>query len=589
MSWTTIVLIICCSVAAFTIWKEVNRPDKSHLYLRILATLMAIASLAGILLPIKYSREVTAADNHRVVLLTPGFEADSLINYKNEQIFTSDRSVQKVYPMAKLIRLDELATQSPALSRIEVFGYGLNDAQLSQLDHLPLLFHPSLAGGGIIAATWNQKLSSAESFTVQGRYNNNSSKAVSLILFGLSTRLDSAIIPAKSNKEFDLRAIPKSQGRLVYHLAAIAGTDTLENEDLPVQICPVQPLKILMLSASPDFETRFLKNWLSENGFAIAIRSAISKDKFSSEYVNMQPVKVDHLNAGVLDPFDLVIGDLSVLKSESELKRQVMQNGLGVIVRADTLSKGPSWLQADFPVEKLGVKNPGPVALSIRSKEEQCAPLQTGQNFVRNKPGTQPLVNDVQGHVFVSLSIAGAGKLAFTTINITYNWVLAGHKSDYSAFWALLIGKTARKTALSENWTAGQFPTVNEPVDLLLQSSQAPEKIMADSTIIAPAQNPSLPFEWKATYWPSRAGWHSVKQHSGQPAWWYVYGDKAWRLVKASEKLAVTSQYAKTYSPAMSVTKQIHEKVQFDVPKIYFYLLLLGACVLLWVEQKLKN
>jgi hypothetical protein len=45
-----------------------------------------------------------------------------------------------------------------------------------------------------------------------------------------------------------------------------------------------------MLSASPDFESKFLKNWLSENGYAVALRSAISKDKFNSEYINIKPV-----------------------------------------------------------------------------------------------------------------------------------------------------------------------------------------------------------------------------------------------------------------------------------------------------------
>ncbi|HTD39432.1 MAG TPA: hypothetical protein VK671_02340, partial [Mucilaginibacter sp.] len=499
------------------------------------------------------------------------------------------RSVQKVYPKAKQIRPDGLKTDSPAFTRVHVFGYGLNGNELNQLGRLPLVFHPSPIPGGIIAVNWNQKLKSGESLTVQGRYKNNSSKAVRLILTGLSTQLDTAIIPAKSNKEFELTAVPKNEGRSVYHLQAIAEKDTLENESLPVQIDPIKPLKILILSASPDFETRFLKNWLSENGFEVAVRSAISKDKFSSEYVNMQPVKVDHLNAGVLEQFDLVIGDLSVLKSEGALKQQVTQKGLGIIVRADSLSKGSSWLQTDFPVEKLDIKNPPPLALVISGKKDRSALLKTDQSFIRNQPNTQPLVNDAQGHIFVNSSMTGAGRLVFTTITNTYNWVLASDKGDYSAFWSLLIGKTARKTPAPENWTFAQSPTVNEPVNLQLQSSQAPEKITADNIIIVPVQNPSVPFEWNNIYWPSSSGWHSVKQNNSQPAWWYVYEDKDWNSVKVSEKLAVTRQYAETYTQDASVTKQIHEKLQIEVPKIYFYMLLLGACVYLWVEGKLKN
>jgi hypothetical protein len=590
MNWTTIVLIICCLLAGFSVWKEVNRPNRSHLYLRILASLLAIAALACIILPISYSKDVSALDDHSAVLLTPGFEPDSLANYKSDQLFTTDKSVQKAYSKAKLICLDELKTDSPAFTKVHVFGFGLNENELNELEHLPLVFHPSPMPGGITAINWNQRLKSGERLIIQGRYNNQNSGAIKLVLKGLSTQLDTAIIPAKSNKEFELSAVPKNEGRTVYHLQAIAANDTLANENLPVEIDPIKPLKILMLSASPDFESRFLKNWLSENGFEVAVRSTISKDKFSSEYVNMQSVKIDHLSANVLEQFDLVIGDLSVLKSESSLlKQQVTQKGLGIIIRADSLSKGSSWLQSDFPVEKLNMKNPAPVSLIIRDKKEKSAPLKTDQAFIRNQPGTQPLVSDVQDHILVSSSLTGAGRLVFTMVTNTYNWTLAGSRDDYSAFWSLLITRAARKAPMSEDWGIPQIPVISEPVDLQLQSSQTPGTIIADSAVIAPTQDRSIPFISNNTYFPSFAGWHVIKQNNGQPAWWYVYGDKYWRGVKASEKLAATRNYAKIYAADASVTKQIHEKVQIEVPKIYFYLLLLGACVYLWVEGKIKN
>lgn len=590
MNWTAIVLIICCLLAGFAIWKEVNRNNRAHIYLRVSASLLAIIALACTILPIKYSKEVNALGDHSAVLLTPGFEPDSLANYKSDQIFTADKSAQKVYPKAKLIRLDELKTDSPAFTKVHVFGYGLKDNELSQLDHLPLVFHSSPIPGGITAINWNQKLKSGDRLIVQGRYNNQNTRAVKLVLKGLSTQLDTVVIPAKSNKEFELSAVPKNEGRTNYHLRAIAGTDTLANENLPVEIDPIKSLKILMLSVSPDFETRFLKNWLSENGFEIAVRSTISKDKFSSEYVNMQSVKIDYLSADALEQFDLVIGDLSVLKSESTLlKQQVTQKGLGVIVRADSLSKGSSWLQNDFPVEKLNVKNPGTVSLIIRDKKDRSAPLKTDQTFIREQSGTQPLVNDMQNHILANTSLAGEGRLVFTTIANSYNWVLAGSKDDYSSFWSLLIAKASRKAPVSEDWSIPQTPVINEPVDLQLQSSQAPGKIIADSAVIAPAQNKSMPFIWNNTYRPPFTGWHMVKQNNGRPAWWYVYGEKEWQGVKAAEKLAATREYAKTNNAGTSVTKQIHEKVRIEVPKIYFYLLLLGACVYLWMEGKIKN
>jgi hypothetical protein len=589
MSWTITVLIICCLLAAFAVWKEVARPKKAHLTLRIIASILAVTALPCIVLPISYSRDISAAGDHAAILLARGFNPDSLANFKSDQLFSADRSVQKSYPRAKLIRLDELKTDSPAFSRVHLFGYGLNESDLEQLNHLPIVFHPASLPGGIIHIHWPQKLRLGESLIVQGRYNNTSLKAVKLILKGLSTQLDTAIVPAKSVKGFELTTIPKSEGRVVCHLLITSGTDTLENENIPVEINPVQPLKVLILSASPDFETKFLKNWLAENGYGVAVRSTISKDKFSSEYANMQPVKIERLNTGILEQFDVVIGDLSVLKTEAALRSEVNQKGLGVIIRSDSLSKGSSWLQTNFPIERPAVKNTSPSPLNIRGREYKSAPIKTDQTHIRELPVTQTLVTDVQNHSLVSTSLEGAGRLVFTTVTNSYNWMLEGDKDDYAAFWSLLIKNAARKTSISESWSVSKFPTVNEPTDLQLQSAQNTGKIVADSSTVAPAQNPEIPFKWNLRYWPATAGWHGIKQNNRQARWWYVYGKDDWRAAKAAEKLAATRHYAHANPANSFVTKQIHEKVRIEVPKIYFYLLLLAACTYLWAEAKIIN
>ncbi len=590
MNWTYIVLIICCGLAVFAVWKEYNRPAKKHLVWRIVAALVAVIALAFIALPIHYSKDTAIQDEHSAVLITDGFVTDSLLSFTNSKLFTTDKAIVKKYPKAKLIRLDELKIDSPAIIRLHVLGYGLNKDELSQLDRLPVVFHPSTSPDGITAINWNQKLSSGESLKVQGRYKNDRSQPVKLILKGLSTQLDTVTIQANSDQRFELSAVPKNEGRAVYCLQAISGKDTLASENLPVEIEPIKLLKILMLSASPDFEARFLKNWLSENGFSVAVRSAISKDKFSSEYVNMQPLNMDRLSESSLDKFDLVIGDLSVLKSESALLKQaVTQKGLGLIIHADTISKASSWLQNDFPVEKLQIKD-APVPLFIKGEKNKTTALKIDPIFIKYQAGTQPLVNDAQNRVLVNASLTGAGRLLFTTVNNTYNWVLAGDKNDYVAFWSLLISNAARKSPVTEEWSIiPQLSSLNEPVQLQLETSLLSPEITAENTTIAPYQNPDIPFEWENSYRPSSAGWHTVLQKSGKPAWWYVYGKDNWKGVKASEKISATRFYAKANAINASVTKAIHKKVQIEVPKIYFYVLLLVSCTYLWVEKKLVS
>jgi hypothetical protein len=280
-----------------------------------------------------------------------------------------------------------------------------------------------------------------------------------------------------------------------------------------------------------------------------------------------------------------------VLKPESVLlKQEVMLKGLGVIIRADSTSKSTSWLQNDFPVERLSVKNQPSASLLIRGKKEKSTAIKIDPTYIRFQPGTQPLVNDVQDHLPVSTSLAGAGRLVFTTFNNSYNWMLAGDKEDYATFWSLLISKATRKVPVTENWSVGsQLPVSDEPVQLQLSTSSTPSQITADSAHTAPEQNPLVPFEWNTTYWPKATGWQSVKQNNGEQQWWYVYSKTDWQDVKASESIRATHLYSENYANNLSVTKAIHEKVQIEVPKIYFYLLLLIAVTFLWVEGKLAG
>jgi hypothetical protein len=102
---------------------------------------------------------------------------------------------------------------------------------------------------------------------------------------------------------------------------------------------------------------------------------------------------------------------------------------------------------------------------------------------------------------------------------------------------------------------------------------------------IASAQNPNVPFEWTALYWPSTEGWQAVSQNK-DVSWWYTYPKTEWTMIQASAKIAATEKYGNEYAKPVIVTKQIQGLVRIDTPKIYFYILLLAACTFLWIETK---
>src|SRR5882672_837576 len=150
---------------------------------------------------------------------------------------------------------------------------------VAKLPDVPLVFHPSPVGAGVVSIHWKTALWPGEACRIQGRFYNPAGAAVKLLLTGMHTVLDSTELKLREGGDFELRTVPAQVGRAVYRLIALSGADTLEQEAIPVNVLPGKNLKILFLAAAPDFENRFLANWLSDKGHGMAIRTAISKEK----------------------------------------------------------------------------------------------------------------------------------------------------------------------------------------------------------------------------------------------------------------------------------------------------------------------
>ena len=349
-----------------------------------------------------------------------------------------------------------------------------------------------------------------------------------------------------------------------------------------------------MLAASPNFENKFLRNWLTSNGFAVVLRSAISKNKFSSEYVNTDKISLNNLSASLLGKFDVVISDLSVLRSLSNvennvLKQQVTTKGLGLIVRGDSIYKTSSWVQAGFQMIKPLVKDLKPAQLFIGENKTSAKITTADQLFINDQQDAQPLVTDEHNRWMAGINLTGLSKISVMTINDSYTWMLNGNKDDYAALWSLLIDKTVHTLTPADSWqTADAIPAVNEPVHLQLETGSRPVEITIDSTFLSPLQNPGLPFRWQGTWWPPTPGWHQAKLYSGAASWFYVYNGTAWKSIKALNKIDLTKSYSLNLKSKILVT-QLHQKIKIPVPKDYFYILLLAACTFLWIEAKYRS
>ncbi|WP_342645880.1 hypothetical protein [Mucilaginibacter sp. CSA2-8R] len=594
MNWTLSVIIICVILALLFSWQEYRRTDRRRLLWRIMAIWTSLAALACIALPITYRATTPADAQTDAVLLTNGFNKDSIPAIA--PVFTVDEEIKKAYPKAVLMStLDELNTQRLPFKQIKILGYGIDEADLPQLDELSISYHTPPSPAGLQNINWPSKINTGEQLAVQGKFNNQDGKPVKLQLKGLGTLSDSVIILPAKTAYFQLKTKPKATGRLVYQIVALAGQDTLMNESIPVTIETTKPLRVLMLNAAPNFENRFLKNWLGENGYAVASKATISQGKISEDYINLNKLNLRHLSVSLLHQFDLVIGDLSALKTlppnESvALKQQVTQKGLGLIVRADSTDKTTSWLQRDFPVNTVTTKEQPMVALTLQGSITATGKLSIDPSYISYRPNTQSLVTDVNQRELAAMTLSGAGKLVFTTLNHTNTWLLAGNHADYGNLWSLLISRAAKKQFSAQSWRlATALPVVDEPTQVIWQSGVAPQDVTINGTSIAPEQNPNIPYEWTLTYWPQNAGWQTVKINKNTAIDWFVHEKRSWESLRKLKRMTATQNFVANQHKTLTVTKQIQQYRQKEVSKIYFYLLLLIACTFLWVERKFAN
>lgn len=603
MEWNFVVLAMSLLLLCFLLLQEVTRTNKLRLLWRIIASVLAVVSLACIALPVTIKVKETVAALKEAILLTDGFNKDSIrifINNTSKEypVYTTDpdvlHSAETFKP--KLISNPEIFNQaSEKITAIHVFGYGLKDDELQKLPYIPLVFHPAEVPAGITSITWQRKLNSGDKLLVQGSFNNNFSKEVKLVLRGVQTNVDSIVVPPNTLRNFELATIPKHLDRAVYNVIAINKKDTVETEDIPIEVIKPRNIQILMLAASPDFENKFLKNRLSQNGYAVAIRTRISKDKFQKEYSNTASISLDHISALVLDKFDVLIADAgelaSISKSELRIIQSAVQNkGLGLIVRADSSISSPSFYSKNISVLR-GKENPGKVAsLFLKGVNDDVIKLSIEHPlYLRTDAGTQSLISDNKSSVFVNSTIYGNGKIIITTLENTYALLLSGNYKNYDETWSLLLSKAAKKFPSKEAIVVSPaLPRLNEPVFLSIQNTNYKlEPAQVGDVNVYLQQDRLLPFIQTSIYWPAQTGWIPQVNTEGKINWLYIYKNNDWNAVNALNKLRATKIYASKNFSAENKNNVVEKDVPLSVPKIYFFIIFIMSSGFLWLEKKL--
>ncbi|MEO8172228.1 MAG: hypothetical protein ABI581_04060 [Sediminibacterium sp.] len=581
-TWNLIVIVAGVVLLIFVCRKEFVRANKARLWWRILASLLSVVCLICMGLPITFNS--TAISGSSAIIITDGTDEDSLQQFRKDQ-------KQKIV----LYHVDDLfSTEHPVYDSLHVFGYGLSDDELKMLNGAKLIFHPAKISSGVTAVDWNRKVEKGKELLIQGTYKNQTASPVTLLLNGFNTILDSFTVNAREERSFRLHTVPKQNGKAIYSLSAHQQKDTLENDPIPIEVFTPVPIKVLMLSASPDFENRFLKDWLSQNGYTVLSKTTISTNKFDKTILNAGSLSLDHVTTGLLDSVDVVISDetslLTLSKPEQEnIYSQVSRKGMGMIIRADTMHLSKAWFAGSFQLYTGQGKQPSHVSIHTINDEISNAVLAADQPlFIHFRNGMQPLALDSAKNIMSGVIAEGAGKIALTTLTNTYSWMLAGNTANYYSFWSGLLQKTARKKVSGiwiESTTSLPVEQQSVPFQLITNGNSFPF-VEIDGKRIALAQNENLGEQWHSSYWPVKPGWQSVSI-GGMNNNWYVFDKHDWKYVTAQKKISATGYYTQNINNGLKNEGIANKALPVPVPMVYFFLPFIICCGFLWMERKI--
>lgn len=578
-------------LATFMVYQEVRRANRKRLILRILAVLFSAAALLFLIIPLRYdvARSTTAKSMN---FLTEGVSAKDL---SGDEYLTSETKIVQELGKDRVSYIPDLQyhlATHPEISSLNVYGYGLPEYVLNKLQNINIIFHPVDLPIGFTACNWAETLPASEIQRVQGRFNNSSNRPVKVLLEGLGTRLDSVTIPAGKHQSFTLSCTPRQTGRAVYQLQAFAGAERVASEEIPFETIEQPKTKILVLASFPDFEFKFLRNWLLEHKYPALFRTRISKDKFSTEQVNLEGSESSNLTPATFRKYDLVIADDEELASLAALNgalQQEIRAGLGLVLRLNE-DKALSAFSKGFNIRSTtdSITTAVQPVLSENNQQLTAVPVSQPVYLAANNM-QQVLVQDPKGKALVNTALQGNGRVTATAIPATFNWVLNAATADYSNYWSTLIKQTARKTTNNFYWNVEpKKPTIGEQVKLSFQSgSDVMPSLEVNKQHLAVQQHLVLPFYWQAGFRAERKGWNTFSRTAGKEQALYVYDESAWQALKAGKLITNNASFAKLQGKKKGSSEKVVQHVEKSVSKWIFFVVFLLSVGFLWFETKI--
>jgi hypothetical protein len=577
-----------------------RRPRQQQRALRMLAGAATAAALWFTAFP--PVRQLPAA-RAEAILLTESYPPDTLQALLRQLgagtpvwAYGHAEPAARARPLASLL---SLAEQRPALRRLHILGHGLPATDLPSLGNVAVRQHHGAPEIGFQTAFWPVQVPLGEVLPIEGAVSQPKDAGPAwVVLRAAGAGRDSVQISTKNAGAFRLRYQPKTAGLATYELLLRRPGQPPLSEPVPVEIVTSTLPAVLLLTATPSFEFKFLKNYLAEAHYPVALRTSVSLGLVQTDFVNQPRLNLDRLTPALLTHYKVIVADAATLAALSTAETQALQAAIGAgrlglvtLAEAAALPRNAP-ARADFAVL------PRPAApANMPTLTWPAAPLEARAPLpaqLQPRLNLRALVTGPQQAIAAASRRVGLGMVVVSVVPETFRWGLQGHSAVYASFWNRLLRAAVPPAAPVATWQTGtRWPRPGQPLTLHLASGTFPSELPTVAALagspavrLALRQDSRLP-EWStARFWPGAAGWHRISGPGRAAFNFYVYPANAWPGPElATRQLAAVQRAAAT--PAATASEISADTVPEPWPVGWFFGLFLLAAGYLWLEEKL--
>lgn len=439
-------------------------------------------------------------------------------------------------------RVPDLATalrRHPGASEIIVLGNGLTPRDIESAKTVAVRFDPPPQRPGISHIAPPAIVAPGSSFSIGGQLSALPRATVEL-LDPAGQVTDS--VQADADGRFTLTGTARAAGAVLFTLRVRDGRRAVEQASVPVLVADSPSPRLLILSAAPNAEIKYLRRWASDAGFAVTTQMSAG----GGIALGDAPIAID---GATLRRFDVAIIDDRSWAARRGVVMGAVRDGLGLILRAsgpiDAATRG-QWRALGFGL--AGKDGVAPLALPkpatptvARTRQgigsddvpadialpDEMPPEISRLGLTPDGGDAVPLLRDAGGATLAAWRAVGTGRVALFTGIDSYALTLTGYRTLYGDWWSAMLATVARPapgmTPISTSGWAGERM-------VLCGLSAAAQVERPDGR-----QASLLPVGGCGAFWPDKAGWHLLrKPGDSQPTPFYVQPAGALPVMRAA-------------------------------------------------------